>query len=184
MHFFIGIVPRDDIAEKISNIQNKFGNNRLEPHITLRPPIALKEKGKWLEVIQDTCKGFFPFTIHLTGTGNFGKNVLFIKVQSDELLTLQRQLVRAIKPYEPESQRHKAQEYHPHLTLGRSWCGFTKDDFAQMKILVDEYLAKQTISFLADSVRIYHKPKGNEGYRTFKNVAFKRDDIDGKNFSR
>ncbi|HEX8334413.1 MAG TPA: 2'-5' RNA ligase family protein [Segetibacter sp.] len=172
MNFFIGIVPPTVISEDIFYIQNQFGNNRLEPHITLRPPVALKDEAKWIEVVEEFCKSFPPFTIDLTGTGNFGKRVLFIKLRSPELLKLEEQLVNAIKPYEQESQKTDDRKgYHPHLTLGRSWCGFTKEDFSQMKILADEYLAKEPVSFDVDFLRIYHKPKSNEGYKTLKDVT-------------
>jgi 2'-5' RNA ligase len=171
MNFFIGIVPPAVISEDIANIQNRFGNNRLEPHITLRPPVALKDEAKWIEVVEELCKTFPRFTLNLTGTGNFGKRVLFIELQSETLMKLEKQLVNAIAPYEQEAQKkEKRKDYHPHLTLGRSWCGFTKEDFSQMKILADEYIAKGMISFDVEFLRIYHKPKSNEGYKTLKDV--------------
>ena len=171
MNFFIGIVPTTVISEDIANIQKRFGNNRLEPHITLRPPVALTDEAKWIEVVEELCKGFPPFTIELTGTGNFGKQVLFIELRSEELTQLQEQLVNAIMPHEQQSQKqNEGKDYHPHLTLGRSWCGFTNEDFSQMKILADEYLAKEPVSFDVDFLRIYHKPKSNGGYKTLKDV--------------
>jgi 2'-5' RNA ligase len=171
MNFFIGIVPTAVISEDIANIQNQFGDNRLEPHITLRPPVALKDETKWIEVVEALCKSFSPFAIDLPGTGNFGKGVLFIEARSEVLLQLQEQLVNAIKPYEQESQKlNERKDYHPHLTLGRSWCGFTKEDFKQMKILADEYLSKEPMSFVVEFLRIYHKPKSNEGYKTLKDI--------------
>lgn len=46
MKFFIGIVPSEDIYNAVADIQKRFGDNRLEPHITLRPPVTVTEEEK------------------------------------------------------------------------------------------------------------------------------------------
>ncbi|HKG67501.1 MAG TPA: hypothetical protein VKA92_01440, partial [Segetibacter sp.] len=75
-----------------------------------------------------------------------------------------------IKPFEqPEVNGKENNLYHPHLTLGRSWCGFTKEDFAKMKILADNFLSGCPVSFIAQSIRIYHKPSGKR-YETLKDI--------------
>lgn len=174
MNFFIGIVPPADISASIYAIQKQFGDNRLEQHITLRPPAALIDKAKWIEVVESICEEIPPIIIDLIATGNFGKRVLFIEVKSDVLLKMEKKLVNAIEPYEQIStKQNEKKEYHPHLTLGRLWCGFTKEDFTQMKILADEYLAREQVLFSVDSLRIYYKPKGNDGYKTYKDVRLK-----------
>lgn len=37
MKYFIGIVPPEAVYHKLLDIQRQHGDNRLEPHITLRP---------------------------------------------------------------------------------------------------------------------------------------------------
>ncbi|HKG67752.1 MAG TPA: 2'-5' RNA ligase family protein, partial [Segetibacter sp.] len=72
MKYFIGVVPDDEIYNTILNIQKKFGDNRLEPHITLRPPVTVTEQTQWIEAIEMVCTDFSPFQIQLPSTGNFG----------------------------------------------------------------------------------------------------------------
>jgi 2'-5' RNA ligase len=175
MKFFVGIVPPSNISEQISSIQDQFGNNRLEPHITLRPPVTLVNETKWLETVEDLCRNLSSFPIQLTGTGNFGKRVLFLEIQSTELIELEAKLTKAIKQFEEEQNKPSDQKhYHPHLTLGRSWCGFSAEDFKQMRILADQYLSKEPCYFTVGFLRIYYKPKNNEGYKIFKDVQLKR----------
>ena len=175
MKYFIGVVPEDDIYNTVLNIQKKFGDNRLEPHITIRPPVTVSEQTQWIEAIETVCADFAPIQIQIPATGNFGKRVLFIDVLSKELSDLHYKLLKAIRPFEqPEVNEKENQLYHPHLTLGRSWYGFTKEDFAQMKILADNFLSVRPVSFIARSIRIYHKPSGNKRYETLKDISLNK----------
>lgn len=116
------------------------------------------------------CSGFSPITIDLPSTGYFGNRVLFINALSNELNTLHYLLTEAIKPFEkPEVKRNM--HYHPHLTLGRSWCGFTKHGFVKMKELADNFLLEKNISFTAHSVRMYYKPSGTGKYAAKADIA-------------
>ncbi|WP_157580839.1 2'-5' RNA ligase family protein [Segetibacter koreensis] len=172
MKYFIGIVPPEDIYTTVVSIQKKFGDNRLEPHITLRAPVTVIEETKWIEAIEHICANFSPFEIKLPTTGNFGKRVLFIDVSSNGLKELYNALMPAIELFEqPEINKKENTNYHPHLTLGRSWCGFSKQDFIQMKELANEFLSQKKISFIAHSVRVYHKPSASGRYEAKKDIA-------------
>jgi len=172
MKFFVGIVPPEDIYNEVAGIQRKFGDNRLEPHITLRPPVTVAEEVAWTKAIQQVCGSFYPFVIELPSTDYFGKRVLFINTISNKLHDLHHSLSEAIKPYEkPEVNKHKDQKYHPHLTLGRSWCGFTMEGFKEMKEITDEFLTQRTIFFTVNSVRIYHKPLVTGRYAPKRDIA-------------
>lgn len=48
MKYFLGIVPPEDIYQKLLAIQTQYGDNRLEPHITLRPPVTPGDDEEWL----------------------------------------------------------------------------------------------------------------------------------------
>ena len=169
MKFFAGIVPPPELYNAIVNIQQQFGDNRLEPHITLRPPVNPTDETSWLYNIKTACSCFKPFTVNLPATGYFGKRVLFIGVESEELSALYKVVKNAIKPFEPAGKQDN-RPYHSHLTLGRSWCGFTKNDFDKMKVLADNLLVNQPFAFVADFVRIYHKPGGNKRYEKLEDV--------------
>jgi len=172
MKFFIGIVPPEDIYSAVVNIQNKFGDNRLEPHITLRPPVTVTQQDQWITAIEKVCATLSPVKINLPGTGHFGNRVLFIEVVSEELTGLHNAVVKAIKPFEQIDAKSNGNEnYRPHLTLARKWCGFTKHDFVDMKVLADEFLSGQQVCFTANSVRIYHKPLPGGRYEPLKDVS-------------
>lgn len=172
MKYFVGIVPPEEIFKKVLNIQQKFGDNRLEPHITLRPPVTVTNTPGWMEAIKEVCSIFTPIRIHLHGTGNFGNRVLFISVLAETLGNLHYAITEAIKPYEQkEEKKQENQIYHPHLTLGRQWCGFTKDDFEKMKELADEFLIGKHVFFTADTIRIYHKPFQHSRYQPLEDIS-------------
>lgn len=170
MKYFIGIVPPAEISEVVVNIQQRFGDNRLEPHITLRPPVTVINEPEWLNMIEETCRSFSPIPVALTGTGHFGKGVLFIDVKSPDLAKLHYSILEVLMPFEPPETRQQKKSFNPHLTLGRLWCGFTQQHFVEMKKLADKYLSAQPISFIATFVRIYYKPHGQSRYQTLRNI--------------
>lgn len=73
MKYFVGVVPEDLIYNTVLSIQKKFGDNRLEPHITIRPPVTVAEQTQWIEAIEIVCADFSPIHVELPATGNFGK---------------------------------------------------------------------------------------------------------------
>src|SRR5688500_11384270 len=112
MKFFAGIVPPEVLFKAILDLQQQFGDNKIEPHITLRAPVIPIDSSGWIEGIRHVC-GITPrFNIHLSGTGYFGNRVLFINVQSKELSTLYREIKKVIKPLEPAAQQDN-RPYHP-----------------------------------------------------------------------
>ena len=172
MKFFIGIVPPENIYRTVLHIQQQFGDNRLEPHITLRPPVTVIQEEQWEQAIKEVASAFSPINIALPATGNFGNRVLFIDVVAEQLGKLYSVVTRAIKPFEqPDPKEQGNQKYHPHLTLGRQWCGFTKQDFVKMKALADEFVVGKQVCFTADSIRIYHKPSQHGRYEPMKDIA-------------
>lgn len=172
MKFFIGIVPSEDIYTEVVRIQKRFGDNRLEPHITLRPPVTVLDEAKWLKAIEHECSKVLPITVELPSTGYFGKRVLFITVSSKRLNEFHDILIPSIKAFEhQEEKKQENHNFHPHLTLGRSWCGFTKHDFVKMKEMADEFLLKERVSFLTQSIRVYYKPSPGGKYEAKKDIA-------------
>lgn len=171
MKYFIGVVPPQKIYKTVLAIQNQFGDNRLEPHITLRPPVTVTDESGWIKAIEDVCSSFPPLAVSLPRTGSFGNRVLFIDVRSKQLEELHQLLTKAIKTYEQDERNPmENRTFNPHLTLGRLWCGFTKQDFAAMKILAEEYLSLEPRVFTVDFVRLYHKPSSQGRYQTLLDV--------------
>jgi 2'-5' RNA ligase len=171
MKYFAGIVPPQDIYSRLLQIQTQFGDNRVEPHITLRPPVKPLEEASWLQTITNTVAEYKPIIVTLPGTGYFGKRVLFVSVQADPLTALYRTLIPALKPFEHKEDHPDINHFHPHLTLGRHWCGFTPQDFKSMQQLADAYLKAEIVTFEATHVRIYQKPEHGGRWQTFRDVA-------------
>jgi len=163
--YFIGIVPPEEIYQKVQDIQKPYGDNRLEPHITIRPPVTPTDPAAWTHAVEGACQSFAPFTIALPTTGKFGNRVLFIDVQSSPLPGLYEAITKSIRPFEPVDPRQQQnQPYTPHLTLGRAWCGFTPAGFAAMKNLAEDFLSGDPVAFEVNFVRIYHKPSHHGRY--------------------
>jgi 2'-5' RNA ligase len=177
MKYFIGIVPPQEIYKEVLDIQQQHGDNRLEPHITLRPPVTPVAVAKWIQVVEQVCASLKPFEVTLPGTGTFGKRVLFISVASNALNKLYDALVPALETYEPAGEK-EARGFHPHMTLGRAWCGFSPEDFKSMQVLAEKFLA-DNILFSATGVRIYYKPDPHGRYQTYKDVPFGLSSADG-----
>jgi 2'-5' RNA ligase len=170
MQCFIGIVPPSSISEAIQTIQRQYGDNRTEPHITLRPPVVLADPASWMEALKETAISFNRFPVVLTRTGMFGKRVLFIEAEATELYTLEGKLLPAVKPFEQPG-RHKDQPFHAHLTLGRLNVGFTPAALKEMRKLADDILLAP-VTFTAEFIRVYHKPSINERYKVYEDVYF------------
>jgi len=177
MKRFIGIVPTQEIYSIVSKIQNRFGDNRLEPHITLIAPVTVIDEDSWITTIKNICATHSPIDIQLPTTGTFGKKTLFIDVSSEQLSHLYYRLNNDIKPYQKsERNMNENNKYHPHLTLGRAWCGFTKEDFVNMGALANDYLSKDPVAFTASFVRIYHKPLPKGRWEGLQDVPFGKED--------
>ncbi len=171
MSLFIGIVPPPDVAAAISAIQQPFGDNRLEPHITIVPPIYVAEKADWLDALNRTCRHIEPFEVKLKGTGKFGKGVLFISLTAPRLAEVHEQLMLATAPFIAGGKNEKDRAYHPHLTLGRLWCGFTAEGFRAMKELASDYIAKSGEPFRIDFLRVYEK-QPQQRYQKLTDLPF------------
>lgn len=170
MKYFIGIVPPEAIYKKLLNIQQQHGDNRLEPHITLRPPVSPLDDQQWLDTIVSIASMTTPFEVKLPGTGAFGSQVMFVSVESPGLQSLHEILIPKLKTYEPEDGKKDHERFHPHMTLGRAWCGFTPEDFRSMKQLADELLVNKGVTFTVSQLRIYYKPDPHKGYQAYKDV--------------
>ena len=170
MKYFIGIVPPEAIYNKLLNIQQQHGDNRLEPHITLRPPVTPINDQQWLDIVMSNANMAVPFEVKLPGTGTFGSRVMFVRVESPGLESLHEMLIPKLKTQEPGDGKKDHERFHPHLTLGRAWRGFTPEDFRSMKQLADEYLVEKEIAFMVSQLRTYYKPDPHKGYQAYKDV--------------
>jgi 2'-5' RNA ligase len=147
--YFTALLPPDSLSNKIDEERNRFATKyqsyhalKTIPHITLlspfkRPTIFEVEMHLQLE---DFFKTISPFTIELSGYGNFQKQnkVIFIKVEkSKEILGLHKNFVFTLRNQLQFSDRETSYMYQPHITIAQK--DLTAENFHKAWI---EYEAK------------------------------------------
>lgn len=155
MEYGIAIIPPSHISSKISSIQNLFGNNGIEPHITVKAQGGLSPDLNWLKEIRKIALGFQSFKVTLSQAETFGNDVVYISVVSPELIKLHKEIITNLSlPTHITEQYYEGDQFTPHLTLGMVRTGFDCNDFPEMKNMADKF-AKDGVSFTADFLRVY-----------------------------
>jgi 2'-5' RNA ligase len=107
---------------------------RVPPHITLIPPLSVKEKeSKEIEsVTKEVAAHRKPFTMKITGYDTFSPRVIFLKPNFPyELGLLYNSLRDSIIPKIPQAlNRYPDESFHPHITL--AYRDLTPDQFKEM----------------------------------------------------
>jgi 2'-5' RNA ligase len=125
--YFIGITLPTDLERRVSRIQwMMYDNNKdllkpLLPHVTLLHPPSLRSimPDEFIPRVREVAERYLPLTIAVQELGFFGKQVGFVRCQSQGLVSLQSQLVGLLPP---EAQAvHYRREYMPHITLAQAY---------------------------------------------------------------
>lgn len=155
MEYGIAIIPPESISKEITAIQNRFGNNGIEPHITIKAHGGLTSDLNWLKDIKEIASSFMPFKVTLTQAQTFGNDVVYISVFSPELIRLHKVIISQISPPQHIIEQYfEGDQFTPHLTLGMVRTGFDYNDFPEMKNKSDDF-TKEGISFTANFLRVY-----------------------------
>lgn len=159
MKYFIGIVPPKQETKRIDQFRLRWENNQLpkvvEPHVTLKAQGGLTEDKKWIEPICQVCERFHSFQLAFNKPQFFFDNILYLSVLSEEIYLLHQQIVRAVSPPDESiKQFFELDAYVPHLTLGKSMSGLTKEELIQMSNCSEEELLPIP-SFLVNFIRVY-----------------------------
>ncbi|MEE6449466.1 2'-5' RNA ligase family protein [Gottfriedia acidiceleris] len=159
MQYFIGIAPPDAFMKKIVKFQQQWENNRLvegvEPHITVKAQGALTPDMKWLERVKKICENFLSFKVKISNPKFFGEDILYLSVESDELIKLHEIVVEAISPPQELIKTYfELDEYIPHLTIGQTHFGLTNLELNDMAIKAIEELTPSE-TFKVEFVRVY-----------------------------
>lgn len=169
--YFIGIVPPKEIYNQILGIQQQYGNNKAEPHITIKAQGGLTQDRGWIGEVSKVAKAFSPFPVKLTQTGTFGSDVLFFAVESPLLVKLHHQLIQRLRtPQALLTQYFEKESYTPHLTLGQASHGYSKDDLATMRKLADSLLTNGAVEFKVSYLRVYQRLIEAGDYHKFKDI--------------
>lgn len=177
MQFFIGIVPSEEYKWKITKFQQQWKNNSLtdvvEPHITIKTQGGLTIEKEWLTEVKKVCEETKPFKLSLKKPAFFGEIVLFLCVESKEIYDFHRKIVSAISPEKDLIKKYmELDDYEPHLTLGQTHWGLSKEELKDMGKLAEEELSPFP-SIDVDLLRVYQEIEPNK-YRKYLDIHLNR----------
>jgi 2'-5' RNA ligase len=155
MQYFLGIVPPEEIYNPVIKLQRQFGDNRTEPHITVKGPGGIPEDNKWIDQVKKILYNRNQLRIEIAGAEFFGNDVLYLKVNSNDLISLHIDLIDFFKPGELLLKNfYEGKFYQPHLTVAQASTGYSNKDLLIMKNIIDETFEEKYF-FTADFLRVY-----------------------------
>lgn len=175
MQFFIGIIPPDDIKQKIISFQKKFKNNGVpfvaEPHITIKAQSGLMDDLLWLSKVESIIKNIQSFDIKLEKVDDFNNKVIFLKPSfSKELIKFHKGLFKTIEPGDKMAEKYfENDKYIAHLTLGEN---LPEENSILMKQLAEKELLNFP-SFKISFVRIFRQDINGGPYYKFLDIPLK-----------
>ncbi|MGM0880739.1 MAG: 2'-5' RNA ligase family protein [Bacillota bacterium] len=173
MQFFIGIAPYEEYKKKIVAFQEQWGTNGTEPHITVKAQSGLVSEMSWLEVVTNVCKNVKPFYVTLGEPKFFGEFVLYLSVDSEGIVDLHRNLVKAVDPSPELIKRYfELEDYVPHLTLGQTAHGLKYEVLIEMYSKTKEKLSPYP-KYLVDFVRVYKQEQPGEYYKKYLDIPLR-----------
>lgn len=172
MQYFIGIITPTEYQQRIVKFQKRWTNNPLpgvvEPHVTLKAQGGLTEDLSWVDNVKDICSRYPSFKLSISEPRFFGKDILYLSVESPELLDLHKQLVDAVSPSrELIKQYFESDDFTGHLTLGKTHHGLTELELQEMKIEAEKSLIPFP-TFDVKFVRIYREVHNK--YEPFQDI--------------
>lgn len=161
MQYFIGIVPPEKYKNQIIKFQHNWKHHEIadivEPHLTLKSQGGLTPDKKWINKVKDVCNNFYAFNISVSTPKYFGEDILYLSAESAVLINFHMELVAAIAPPEDLIKEYfEREDFTPHITLGKTFYGLSKNDLKQMEIMAKENLAPYP-TFKVEFVRIYQE---------------------------
>lgn len=174
MRYFIGIAPPEKRSEEILKFQMSWKENQfpqwVEPHITVKAQGGLDESMTWLDEVARVAQETTPFWLRLGPPQTFGSDVVFLSVESPELVALHSRLVDAINPSALLRQMYfeRPGEFIPHLTLGTTACGLTEKSVEEIKEQAIRIASSEP--FEAQFIRLYRQDHEEAKYLPVKDI--------------
>ncbi len=151
MKYFIGATIPENYKNNIEMLRAEFKFLTTEPHITLVPPPSLNDDDSFIKEVLEVCKKTTPIKIKLGDIREFSDRVLYVNVNSPELIKLYYNI------FDKLNLKKENRGYTPHLTLVKQRPRHPIDiatikNIAEIKLIpAPEYILK--------SITIYHQPK-------------------------
>jgi 2'-5' RNA ligase len=151
MKYFIGAPIPEKYKNKIEMLRAEFRFFTTEPHITIVPPPSLPDDDSFVKDVVEVCRNTKPFRVSLGHLEQFGNRVLYVDVNSPELIKLYDNIFSKLK-LEKESRG-----YTPHLTVVKQ----------RPKRPIDIYSVREKAevrlipapAYTLKSIVVYHQPK-------------------------
>ncbi|WP_185960043.1 2'-5' RNA ligase family protein [Planococcus soli] len=176
MQYFIGIVPPAEFKNKIIEFQQKYSSRKItagvEPHLTLKAQGGLAEDKAWIDQVKMICASFSSFKLIISDPQLFGDDILYLSAHSPELFNLHNKIVQVISPTQETIKKYfEAEDFTPHITLGKTVYGTSQKELIDMKIQAEKELGPYP-SFEVTFIRIYEESEfGN--YTTYLDIELK-----------
>lgn len=164
MKYFIGIQIPIKYKTKIEMLRAECRFFTTEPHITLVPPPALPNDDIFINKVINICNKTKPFQIELNKLGQFGNRVLFVNVNSPNLIDLHESIYKGLNI------QKENREFVPHLTIAKQRPKKHIDINA-----INERAGKVLspyLNFKLKSIVIYYQPKERSIYLPYMQIPF------------
>lgn len=163
MKYFIGAPIPKIYKNKIEMLRAEIRFFTTEPHITLVPPPALLDDDSFIEKVVEVCKTIEPFNVKLNKLDQFANRVLYVSIDSPELVNLYKKL------YENLNLQEKKREYTPHLTIvkQRPRRPVDLDSIRKRAEIIP------TLEYTLNSIIVYFQPKEHSIYVPYMEIPFR-----------
>ena len=178
MQYFLGIVPPEEYKNKIIKFQQKWENNRIgdsvEPHLTLKAQGGLTPDKEWISKIKCVCKSFTPFNISVSKTMFFGDDILYCSAHRVELFKIHNSIVQEVSPSDDLIRKYfELDDFTPHITLGKTFYGVSKQELKEMEELAKEELSPYP-TLEVKFIRIYQEIEPGR-YIPYSDIPLKQE---------
>ncbi len=166
MKYFIGAPIPENYKNKVEMLRAEFRFLTTEPHITIVPPPSLPDDDSFIKSVVEVCNKTKPFKIELGQIGKFGNRVLYVSVNSPELLKLYTNI------FEKLNMVKGRRGYTPHLTIAK--------ERPRRPIEIDTIKKRAEIKlipapeYILKSIIIYHQPKERFIYVPYMKIPLGR----------
>lgn len=169
--YFIGIVPPKEYMDRIEHLQRKWMKHLgVEPHITLKAQGGLTLDKKWIDKVKKVCENFEPFQMSLDKPMYFGDFILYLSVNSNNLLDIHQKIVQEISPSDDEIKKYfELDDFVPHLTLGKVQNGLSIQELRDMEKLAEKELTPYP-NFEVNFIRIYELSIEKQRYDKYLDI--------------
>lgn len=164
MKYFIGIPIQKKYKNKIEMFRAELRFFTTEPHIKLVPPSALPYDDSFIKQVVEICKRTHKFNIKLDELSQFGNRVLYVNIDSPELIKLNEKI------YDSLNLEKEKRKFVPHLTIFKQRIG-KPADIQLIKKRAEKKLSS-SFEYTINSIVIYKQPKEKFIYIPYMKIPF------------